>query len=303
MESVFVSPVPVVRGPEPGAPWSPPPLRLVCLDIDDTLVDFSAAGRNALAALIGRDDLWGDWERTTDRYVAKVVAGDLDYACMHVQRTRAFLAGHGLLASTPGARSAAEEREYVVEFETRRRALQRSGWRLFDDVLPCLDWLRAAGVQLAAVTNASGAHQRAKLADLGLARFFDHVAIAGELGLAKPDPRMFQSVCLALGCDPSEAVHIGDKLDTDAIGARDAGLGAVWLDRGDTDADGVSDVAAPGIVIPGVTGVGPVGDRGAGAGGENAATAPKDIHVISGLGQLPQLLVAEFARVGVPAQR
>ncbi|MFC4000592.1 HAD family hydrolase [Prauserella oleivorans] len=243
---------------EDAAPWAPPELRLVCLDIDDTLIDFSAAGRRSLAALIGRADMWSEWERITDEHVARVVSGDLGYADMHVRRTQAFLAALGITADHGEA----------LAFETRRKELLRRSWRLFDDVLPCLDWLVAAGVQLAAVTNASGAHQREKLATLGLARFFDHVAIAGEVGVAKPDPVMFHSVCFQLGCDPSEAVHVGDKLRTDALGARDAGLGGVWLNRGQV-----------------------------------AAEVPPGVHVLSSLSELPQLLVSEFVRVGVPAQR
>ncbi|SFK73614.1 MULTISPECIES: HAD family hydrolase [Amycolatopsis] len=230
----------------------------MCLDIDDTLIDFSAAGRRALAALLGRADMWPLWERITDRHVALVVAGDLDYASMHFRRTQCFLGELGVVV----------DGDDVARFEVRRKDLLRRSMCLFDDALPCLDWLRAAGVRLAAVTNASGAHQRAKLADLGLARFFDHVAIAGEVGVAKPDPVMFHSVCERLGCAPGEAAHVGDKLQTDAVGARDAGLTGVWLDRHDT-----------------------------------AAEVPEGVHVIPGLDELPQLLVSEFARVGVPVQR
>ena len=242
----------------PADPWRPPNLRLVCLDIDDTLIDFTAAGRRALAALIGRSDMWPLWERITDRHVALVVAGELDYASMHVRRTQCFLGELGVVI----------DMEDAGRFERRRKDLLRRSWRLFDDVLPCLDWLRAADVLLAAVTNASGAHQRAKLADLGLARFFDYVAIAGEMGVAKPDPVMFHSVCATLGCEPSEAAHIGDKLQTDAVGAHEAGLAGVWLDRACTGTE-----------------------------------VPEGVHVIGGLDELPQLLVSEFARIGVPAQR
>ncbi|WP_154761263.1 HAD family hydrolase [Amycolatopsis pithecellobii] len=231
---------------------------MVCLDIDDTLIDFSAAGRRALAALLGRSDLWSRWERITDRFVALVVAGEVDYASMHFRRTQCFL----------GELEMAADDAEVRRFEEKRKDLVRRSWRLFHDVLPCLEWLRAAGVLLAAVTNASGAHQRAKLADLGLAHFFNFVAIAGEIGVAKPDPVMFHSVCARLGCDPSEAAHVGDKLGTDAVGARDAGLEGVWLDRH-----------------------------------ESGAEVPEGVHVINGLDELPQLLVSEFARIGVPAQR
>lgn len=253
------SAAPVTTLGAPADPWTPPSLRLVCLDIDDTLIDFSAACRRALAALLERADMWPLWERITDRHVALVVAGEIDYASMHFRRTQCFLGELGVVADP----------EHVTRFEARRKDLLRRSWRLFDDVLPCLDWLRAAGVLLAAVTNASGAHQRAKLADLGLARFFDYVAIAGEIGVAKPDPVMFHSVCANLGCDPGEAAHVGDKLHTDAVGAQEAGLAGVWLDRHETA----------------------------------GAQAPEGVHVISGLDELPQLLVSEFARVGVPAQR
>lgn len=243
----------------PADPWIPPNLRLVCLDIDDTLVDFTAACRTALAVLLGRSDLWPLWERITERHTAMVVSGDLDYAAAHLRRTQCFLGELGVVVDT----------EHASGFERRRKELVRKSWRLFSDVLPCLDWLRAAGVLLAAVTNASGAHQRAKLADLGLARFFDHVAIAGEIGVAKPDPVMFHSVCATLGCTPEEVAHVGDKLHTDAVGARDAGLAGIWLDRGCS-------------------------------GGREV---PEGVHVIDGLEELPQLLVSEFARIGVPAQR
>lgn len=254
--------------------WAPPELRVVCLDIDDTLIDFTETGKRTLAALTGRRDIWDEWERVTDEHVARVVAGELDYADMHARRTHAFLRGLGMDVDLAAA----------AAFETRRKALLNRSWRLFDDVVPCLEWLAAAGIQLAAVTNASGAHQRDKLASLGLARFFDHVAIAGELGVAKPDPAMFQSVCLQLGCDPREAAHVGDKLTTDAVGARDAGLTGIWLHR-----DPVGDLAP----------------RAADSDTEDAARggAPADIHVLTSLAGLPELLVSEFVRVGVPAPR
>lgn len=252
-------------------PWAPPELRVVCLDIDDTLIDFSAAGRRSLESLLGRTNLWPLWERITDEHVARVVAGELDYARMHRSRTRAFLAELGV----------AVEADEVARFETRRQELLRRCWRLFDDVAPCLEWLTAAGVRLAAVTNASGAHQRDKLDDLGLAGFFDHVAIAGELGVAKPDAAMFHQVCHTLACAPAQAVHVGDKLRTDALGARDAGLGAVWLHRAGApcrdDTDGTD--GAPGL----------------------RDEVPAGVHVLTTLAELPELLVSEFARVGVPS--
>lgn len=211
----------------------PATIHAVCLDIDDTLVDFTATARKALSDMIGRDDMWLKWQRTTDEHVAKVVAGDLAYEDMHEARTKAFMADLGALLDD----------DLVAVLEHRRSTQLRTTWRLFDDTLPCLDWLRAAGIKLAAVTNASGAHQRAKLDCLGIGRFFDTVLIAGELGAAKPDPVIFHTACSRLDVDPEQALHVGDLLEADALGARDAGLHGVWLNRSLDDARPATGIA------------------------------------------------------------
>lgn len=220
------------RAPELVAVHEPPLVQAVCLDIDDTLVDFTSSARRALYDLIGRDDMWPCWQRTTDEHVARVVAGELPYDAMHKARTKAFFADMGALLDD----------DLVATLEERRCTQLRSTWQLFSDTVPCLDWLRAAGLKLAAVTNASGQHQRAKLSGLGISRFFDALVIAGELGAAKPDPVIFHTACARMGVAPSRALHVGDLLDTDAIGARDAGLHGVWLDRGGRRRSGVPGV-------------------------------------------------------------
>lgn len=202
------------------APQSPE-IHAVCLDIDDTLIDFTASARNALCELIGRDDLWPAWQRITDEHSAMVVSGELDHDAMRHARTKAFLAAQG----------AHVDDETAAAMEERRLARMTRGWRPFPDAVPCLDWLRAAGLRIAAVTNASGPHQRARLTRLGLSRFIDVVVSAGELGAAKPDPVIFHTACAHLGAPPGATLHVGDRLDVDAQAARDAGLRGVWLDR------------------------------------------------------------------------
>lgn len=209
-------------------------MRAVCLDVDDTLVDHSASARHALRLLLGHDDAWPLWQQITDENAARVVAGDVDSDTMRWQRTKEFFACLGELL---------DDAEAVRREDVRVRAM-RAGWALFDDVLPCLEWLGAVGVRIAVITNASGPYQRAKLANLGVAGFIDEVVIAGELGAAKPDPVIFHTACARLGYPPDEVVHVGDRLDVDAIGARDAGMTGVWLNRsGPTDGSLPADIA------------------------------------------------------------
>lgn len=75
------------------------------------------------------------------------------------------------------------------------------------------------------------AQQEAKVARTGLGRYLDVVLTSGELGVAKPDPRIFDLACRHLGVPPKRAVYVGDRLDVDALAATTAGLRGVWLNR------------------------------------------------------------------------
>jgi len=196
-------------------------IRAICLDIDDTLVDYGASGRAGLAALVGSDGAWSHWAELTELHHDRFMAGEIDFDTMRLQRTRAFFAERGEWLS---------DSEVAVR-EARRMDAMRGAWRLFDDVLPCLHLLRSAGLMLAAITNASSKHQRSKLAAVGLIDTFDVLVIAEEVGRCKPDPAIFQIACSRLRVRPNQVVHVGDRLDLDAKAAVDAGLRGVWLVR------------------------------------------------------------------------
>ena len=86
--------------------------------------------------------------------------------------------------------------------------------------------------RLALVTNGAGDVQREKLSRTPFARYFGAVVISAELGIGKPDPRIFTHALAALGVTPAVATMVGDSLERDVRGARRAGMGTVWLDRG-----------------------------------------------------------------------
>lgn len=222
----------MTSAPNHSTTHAPGQLKAVCLDVDDTLLDTQRASRQGLRELVGTDRAWPVWERTTDHYYARFVNDELDFDAMCVERTKAFFAAFGeQIDDTEAARR-----------ESVRMAAMQSAWGLFDDARPCLDWLRDSGVRLAVITNAPSTYQRKKIAAVGLADVFDAVVISGEVGVAKPDPRIFRTACDALGLRPDEVAHVGDRLDTDARGAARAGLHGVWLDRSRSERGTVGDV-------------------------------------------------------------
>jgi putative hydrolase of the HAD superfamily len=223
----------------PDASRNPAPagIKAVCLDLDETLLDGEHASRTALRELLGTDRAWPVWRCVTDRNYARYVAGEISFDAMCVERTKAFFAAFGeTLDHAEAARR-----------EARRMAAMQRAWRLFDDVRPCLDWLTASGLKLAVVTNAPGDYQCKKLGALGLAADFEAVVVSGDIGIAKPDPRIFRAACDRLGLPPGEVVHVGDRLDTDAQGAARAGLHGVWLNRNGEPGESVG--------VPAITGL------------------------------------------------
>lgn len=53
----------------------------------------------------------------------------------------------------------------------------------------------------------------------------------GDIGIEKPDPRIFLEAARRAGRAPEECVYVGDRLETDALAAGRAGMTGVWLDR------------------------------------------------------------------------
>ncbi len=78
-------------------------------------------------------------------------------------------------------------------------------------------------VPIGIVTNGGSQTQRAKLAASGLGSVVRQVWISGEVGLAKPDPRLFELACNELGVAPGRTLFVGDH-ETDRAGAAAAGL-------------------------------------------------------------------------------
>lgn len=109
---------------------------------------------------------------------------------------------------------------------------ERRRYPLFPEVPEFLGALRARGMALVLLTNGVPDLQREKLFGAGLGEAFDLVLISGEVGLGKPDPRLFRMALCAFGVGPEAAVMVGDNPERDIQGALLAGIRAVFVDRG-----------------------------------------------------------------------
>ncbi|MBK3435382.1 HAD family hydrolase [Pseudomonas sp. MF7448] len=94
---------------------------------------------------------------------------------------------------------------------------------VFPEAEPMLQALRQHFL-LGVITNGNADVQR-----VGLADYFHFALRAEDIGIAKPDARLFQEALQRGGVDASAAVHIGDHPGDDIAGAQQAGLRAVWF--------------------------------------------------------------------------
>ena len=102
--------------------------------------------------------------------------------------------------------------------------------RLFDDVLPTLGALAAMGMPMAVISN-FGMHLRDLLVRFEILRYFNPVIVSAEVGIAKPDPRIFDLLAEQVDLPRKRMLYVGDHIGDDIEGARSAGLDAVLIDR------------------------------------------------------------------------
>ncbi len=98
------------------------------------------------------------------------------------------------------------------------------------DAVPALRELRTRGLRLVVVSNWDHSLPDV-LRQAGLLPLIDGVVSSAVVGAAKPDPEPFSAGLELVRSAPAQALHVGDSLEHDVMGARAAGIHAVLLER------------------------------------------------------------------------
>ena len=203
---------------------------LIFFDIDETLLDQRKAEAAAAGNFLNRYGQWLDrpyalpefcalWRALREKHARIFFRGELPLEETRRRRIRE------IFGSPVRGLSDGEVDAIFAVFEER----YRSAWAPFVDVIPALELLR--GHTCGVISNGAAGQQRLKLRQTGLARYFPIVVISEETGAAKPDAAIFRAACAAAGVRPADCIHIGDRIDHDALAGRDAGLQTFWLNR------------------------------------------------------------------------
>ncbi len=122
---------------------------------------------------------------------------------------------------------AATAREIV---DTLMQTKYRPTLVVYPEASEALTSLQAQGKQLGIISNI-GKELPAITEALGLKDYFTWIVGPAVAPASKPDPRIFQWAAECAGVASSEAAHVGDQVENDVQGARDAGLLPILVDR------------------------------------------------------------------------
>ena len=200
----------------------------IFFDADDTLFDYPHAERAALRACLREFrlrvklgilidsyrrhnlELWQAFER-----------GETDQAALRVERFSRVAAEFGI-SGLPLERISA----FYLEALSRQPQLMPGA----------LATVRALAKKfpLALVTNGIAMVQRRRFAASPITAYFQAVVISEEVGVAKPDPRIFAPALEKIGVAAGEVLYVGDSVTSDMAAARNAGMDFCWFNPAGT---------------------------------------------------------------------
>ncbi len=159
----------------------------------------------------------------------------IDETAVYARRVRETVSGSDVSAAEFDA---AMQRFFAQGLDGYREALacfhlSKTPWhsedeRPYDGCAAVLNTLRARGYRLGVIANQQpGTAQR--LAQWDLLQHFDVIAASAELGVEKPDPAIFRWALREAGCEPENAVMVGDRIDNDILPAKALGMQTVRI--------------------------------------------------------------------------
>lgn len=203
--------------------------QAVLLDLDDTLYDHALTCRAAIGGVRRRspalrgvpvDELWAGYLGSFDSTHAAVLRRELTGREAREARWRSLLSRYG---PAPTSRE-------VTEISDRYRDEYLELQRPVPGAIALVRRLHRRAV-VVVVTNNELEEQERKLAFLGVRAWIDHLVVSAQVGVVKPDPAIFRVALRRARTGPREAVMLGDSWESDIVGARAAGIPAVWFNR------------------------------------------------------------------------
>lgn len=197
-------------------------------DVDDTIYDQMWPFRKAFNEHLKKnkdisiEELFRYSRKYSDEVFELTESGELPLREMHVYRiTKAFEAYNINI-----------KKEEALNFQYTYERLQNE-IRLIPDMETTFDYCKSQGIKIGIITNGPALHQQNKIEQLGLHQWIpsENMFISGKEKVAKPDKKIFDLAKDKMGLVSEQVYFVGDSFDNDVIGAKNAGLKSIWINR------------------------------------------------------------------------
>lgn len=203
-------------------------IKAVLFDVDGTLFDRSLAQRKVLDIIVRQ------FPRVFDAFGIERVAKA--FADSDRITTEDFEAG----VPSDGLRR--KRSRLFLQLLDLRKDLADAITEIYVRDYPTVDASMAGAVPLVkelsrrfivgVVSNGLPDVQYRKLEAIGLQQVLSCIVLSEEIGIRKPDPRIFHHAARLLQLQPSECLYAGDSYASDIVGAKASGMLTCWLKRG-----------------------------------------------------------------------
>lgn len=204
-------------------------IKAIFFDLDDTLHDhlfpLSNALKETLPSYYGQVDavvLYKQFRHFSDILWKSYNADELTLEELRINRIMLALESLQMTIT----------REQAGEFQSRYEH-HLAHLQLFPEVPVLLETLTNDGFIVGVITNGPVEHQYKKLKSLGITTYFhrDLIFISDEVGIAKPNPQLFEQVARKTGFAPNEHLYIGDTWENDIAAPSNAGWQSIWFNH------------------------------------------------------------------------
>lgn len=194
------------------------------LDVDNTLLDFDAAERQAVGDMLAEYDLPHDAEicelyhKMNRELWDSLAKGKISKAKLFQTRFSRFMQALNVPDNGKGH-----------EMNERYEELLATHADLLPGALNALEELGEVAT-LATVSNGATAVQQTRIRASGLERYMDGIYISEKVGASKPSAKLFDHALKDLGItNRSRVLMVGDDLLADIKGGQNAGLDTCWV--------------------------------------------------------------------------
>jgi len=206
-------------------------IKAIIFDLDGTLIGQKKASSVVLTQFysdnkmkfnnLGQKEFFDIWKKSGRKNLSEFLRGELTFEEIIINQILEFFKELKIPI----------EKKEAKELYNKFLPIYEENMVLFEDVIPCLEFLKDEGYKIGIITNGNRKDQMEKLNRFGLTKFFSTITISGDVGVAKPGVEIFDKCIKQFDLFPDNIMYIGDLIEMDVYGAQNAGMRGVWLNR------------------------------------------------------------------------